>query len=79
LYGDELSSKRLELFKGMVPRIQRVAVLGNTNNPISGYFWDDIQPAGRALGLNLRLFNVTELSENDSGFLVWRVLAAQDY
>ena len=68
LYGDTLSSKRLELFKEMVPRIQRVAVLGNTNNPISGYFWDDIQPAGRALGLNLRLFNVTELSELSTTF-----------
>jgi ABC-type uncharacterized transport system substrate-binding protein len=68
LYGDTLSSKRLELFKEMVPRIQRVAVLGNTNNPISGYFWDDIQPAGRALGLNLRRFDVTELSELSTTF-----------
>ena len=68
LYGDTLSNNRLELFKEMVPRIQSVAVLGNTSNPISGFFWDDIQPAARALGLNLRLFNVTELNELSTTF-----------
>ena len=68
LYADELSSKRLELFKEMVPWIERVAVLGNTNNPIHGYYWDDMQPAGRALGLNLRLFNVKGLNELSTAF-----------
>jgi putative ABC transport system substrate-binding protein len=68
LYADQLSSKRLELFKEMVPRIERVAVLGNTNNPIHGYYWDDMQPSGRALGLNLRLFNLKELNELSTTF-----------
>jgi len=69
LYADELSSKRLELFKEMVPEIERVAVLGNANNPIHGYYWDDMQPSGRALGLKLRLFNVQELNELSKTFL----------
>jgi putative tryptophan/tyrosine transport system substrate-binding protein len=69
LYADQLSSKRLELFKEMVPRIERVAVLGNANNPIHGYYWDDMQPSGRALGLNLRLFDVKELNDLSTTFI----------
>jgi putative tryptophan/tyrosine transport system substrate-binding protein len=72
LYADELSSKRLELFKEMVPRIERVAVLGNNNNPLHGYYWDDMQPSGRALGLNLRLFNVKELNELSTTFFTMK-------
>jgi hypothetical protein len=68
LYADELSSKRLELFKEMVPGIERVAVLGSINNPIHDYYWDDMQPSGRALGLNLRLFKVQELNELSKTF-----------
>ena len=68
LYADELSSKRLELFKEMVPRIERVAVLANASNPIHGYYWDDMQPSSRALGLHLRLFNVKEPDEFSTTF-----------
>jgi hypothetical protein len=66
--ADELSSKRLELFKEMVQRIERVAVLANASNPIHGYYWDDMQPSSRALGLHLRLFNVKEPDEFSTTF-----------
>jgi putative ABC transport system substrate-binding protein len=70
LYADELSSKRLEIFKEMVPGIERVAVLGSTNNPIHGYYWDDMRPSGRALRLNLRLFNVKQLDGLSTTFFM---------
>jgi putative tryptophan/tyrosine transport system substrate-binding protein len=55
LYGGELANKRLEVLTEAVPGTRRVAVLGNADNPISRFFWDDIQPTGHALGMELRL------------------------
>jgi putative ABC transport system substrate-binding protein len=68
LYADELAGKRLELFKEMIPRIREVAVLGNSNNPIHQYYWDDMLHAGPGFGLNLRLLSVKNVNELSTTF-----------
>ena len=63
MYGSELAHKRMEVFREAVTRIRRIAVLGNAENPLHRFLWDDIQPTGRALGLEFRLFPVTDLNQ----------------
>jgi putative tryptophan/tyrosine transport system substrate-binding protein len=49
----ELSGKRLELLKEMVPRLKRVAVLGTLGN-LAGPEMKETEAAGRAMGLELQ-------------------------
>jgi len=63
MYGSELAHKRMEILKEMVPRIRRIAVLSNAENPLHRFLWDDIQPISSALGLEFRLFSIADLNE----------------
>jgi len=63
LYGSEIARKRMELFKEAVVGIRRIAVLGNTGNPFHRLVWDDLEPIGPALGLELRLVVVSGLDK----------------
>src|SRR5439155_8517708 len=51
--GPELSGKRLELLKEVVPGLTQVAVLWNAANPANAAVWHETQAAARALGLLL--------------------------
>jgi ABC-type uncharacterized transport system substrate-binding protein len=68
LYGSELARKRMEIFREAVTKIRRIAVLGNDENPLHRFIWDDIQPTGPALGLEFRLFTVSDLDELPTAF-----------
>ena len=61
LYGSEIARKRMEIFKEAVIGIQRIAVLGNAENPLHRFLWEDLQPIGPALGLQFRLLVVSGL------------------
>src|SRR2546427_801307 len=50
----ELSGKRLELLKEVVPGLTRVAVLWNAANPANASAWQETQAAAGALGLLLQ-------------------------
>ncbi len=50
----ELGGKRLELLKEIVPRLSRVAVLGDPNSPAYGPQLNELKLAARALGLQLQ-------------------------
>jgi putative ABC transport system substrate-binding protein len=63
LYGSEIARKRMEIFKEAVVGIQRIAVLANDENPLHRFLWDDLQPIGPALGLQFRLFVVSDLDK----------------
>jgi putative ABC transport system substrate-binding protein len=52
LYG-ELSTKRLEFLKEVVPGLARVVVLWNAANPANASVWQATQAAAGALGLGL--------------------------
>src|SRR5215212_8998951 len=56
LYSVELSQKRLEVLREAIPSVKRVGVLGNANNLYNRLQWDDTQPAGGSLGIELRPF-----------------------
>jgi putative ABC transport system substrate-binding protein len=49
----ELSTKRLEFLKEVVPSLSRVMVLWNAANPANASVWQGTQAAARALGLLL--------------------------
>jgi len=63
LYGSEIARKRMEVFKEAVVGIQRIAVLCNAENPLHQFLWDDLQSIGPALGLQFRLFVVSDLDK----------------
>jgi len=50
----ELSPKRLELLKQVIPGLSRVAILWNAANPANALPWRETQGAGRALGVVLQ-------------------------
>jgi len=57
-FSTELTGKRLELLKELVPRLARVALLHNMGNPAAPPEWAETQTAARALGLQAALLDV---------------------
>jgi putative ABC transport system substrate-binding protein len=64
----ELSGKRLELLKEMVPRISRVAVLAYPANPALALQLRETQVAARTLGLRLQILEVRSPDDLDRAF-----------
>jgi len=60
MYESELSGKRVDVLKEAMLGISRIAVLGNAINPSNQYWWEEMQPAARALGIEQQLFMVGE-------------------
>jgi putative ABC transport system substrate-binding protein len=56
----ELSAKRLEVLKEVVPGLSRGAVLWNAANPANELAWRETQAAARALGVTLQSQEVRE-------------------
>jgi putative ABC transport system substrate-binding protein len=54
----EVSGKRLEILKKVVPRLSRAAVLWNSANPALVFSWKETQGAARALGVTLQSHEV---------------------
>ena len=59
IVAPELSGKRLELLKEIVPEISPVAVMLNTRNPQSQFELNEMQAAARAMGLQLHSVQVS--------------------
>src|SRR5262245_60009499 len=68
MYGTELAHKRMEIFKEAAAGIRRVAVFVNTDNPLHSFLWDDIQPIAPLLGLEFRLFAISDFNELPTTF-----------
>ncbi len=64
----DLSGKRLELIKEVVPRLSRVAVLRD-HSPQSKVALKETQSAAQALGVQLRMFEVRSSNDFESVFL----------
>jgi putative tryptophan/tyrosine transport system substrate-binding protein len=64
----EISAKRVELLKEMLPRITRVAVLLNRDNPLNQSLFPKMETAARLLGVGLSKFQVHSPSEFESAF-----------
>jgi putative ABC transport system substrate-binding protein len=65
----ELSGKRLELLKQIVPRTTRVAVLWNPANPAGGLGFREIEGAARQLGVTLKSLPVRSAPEIQPAFV----------
>jgi putative ABC transport system substrate-binding protein len=64
----ELSGKRLELLKEMVPKLSRVAVLWNPNSASATLNWEENQQPARQLGIQLHSLEVRSPNELDKAF-----------
>jgi putative ABC transport system substrate-binding protein len=65
----ELVAKRLELLRELVPGATRVAVLVNPSNPASAETTvRDVEPAARAMGLQIQILNASTSREIDAAF-----------
>lgn len=64
----ELSGKRLELAKEVLPKLSRVAVFGTTSSPGNAPVLKEIQLAAAALGLNIQFIDILAPNQIDAAF-----------
>jgi ABC-type uncharacterized transport system substrate-binding protein len=67
-FNIEVTAKRLELLRDLVPGAARVVVLVNPTNPIAEATLRGTELAARAMGLQLQVFNATTSREIDATF-----------
>jgi len=69
----ELSGKRLELFKAVLPGISRIAVLWNSANPVATAVFREMEGASARLGVQLYPMGVRGSSDLEDAFkaAVW--------
>jgi putative ABC transport system substrate-binding protein len=67
-YYPEISGKQLELLKEIVPRLSRVAVLGNSAIPGNAQALRETERAAAAFGVHLQYLEVRDLSEIATAF-----------
>jgi putative ABC transport system substrate-binding protein len=64
-FSTELTAKRIEIIKELLPKLSRVALLHNMSNPAVPPEWEETKTAAHSLGLEAKLFDVR--SEEDLG------------
>ncbi len=64
-FSIELTAKRLELLRELVPNLSRVGLLHNMGNPAAQPEWEETRMAARSLGFRAELLDVR--SQNDLG------------
>ena len=67
-FGPELSGKRLELLKEIVPRLSRVAILGTSTIEDHARFLEEHEPAAGALRLQLQYLDVLSSKDIETAF-----------
>jgi putative ABC transport system substrate-binding protein len=66
----ELSAKRLDLLKEVVPGLSRTAVVRNAANPGNALAWRETQGAARALGMALQSHEVNDPKDFEAAFAI---------
>src|SRR5215467_6271464 len=66
--GPELSGKRLELLKEVLPNVTRMAALWNSANPAQELVWKEMQAAAQQLHLQLQSLEVRSANDFDIAF-----------
>jgi putative tryptophan/tyrosine transport system substrate-binding protein len=64
----ELSGKRLELLKEIVPRLSRVAVFGTSTTPDNALLLREVDLAAKAFGVKLQYLDVLSPTEIEAAF-----------
>ena len=67
-FSTDLTAKRIDLIKGLVPTLARVALLHNMGNPVGPPEWEETKMAARALGLQAELLDVRRQDDIDRAF-----------
>lgn len=70
MQGTDLSAKRLQLLKELVPNLSRVALLVDTNDQSYRQALKEIEIAARTLGAQLRIHEVSNPSELSGAFAI---------
>jgi putative ABC transport system substrate-binding protein len=71
----ELEAKRLELLKEVIPELARVAVLGNSANPLNRVNLDAARQSSQRLGVTIEVFEVKTSAE--VGNALARIIASR--
>jgi putative tryptophan/tyrosine transport system substrate-binding protein len=64
----EMSGKRLELLKEIIPKLSRVAVFGNSSDPGNARVLKETELAAAAFGLKLQYIEVVSLADIETAF-----------
>jgi putative ABC transport system substrate-binding protein len=67
-FSTELTAKRIELLKEMVPNLSRVALLHNMGNPAAPPEWEETKRGARALALHAELLDVRSQGDLSRAF-----------
>jgi putative ABC transport system substrate-binding protein len=68
----EMTAKRLELLRALVPGAVRVAVLVNPTNPNAETIVRDVEAAARAMGLQIQVHKAGTIDEIDAAFATFK-------
>ena len=64
----ELSGKRLELLKEIVPKLSRVAVLGTSTQPGSAQMLREVELVAKAFGVKLQYLDIRDPKDIETAF-----------
>jgi ABC-type uncharacterized transport system substrate-binding protein len=64
----DLSAKRVELLREIVPGVARITVLMNMGNPALGPQWEETERAAQLLGIQVQLFDVRQAEDFERAF-----------
>ncbi len=68
LLGSTLAGKRLELLKQLLPKVSRVAILVNKDNPAHAVAWKETLVAAKTLNIEVQPFEVQGAAMFDDAF-----------
>ena len=68
IIAPDLAGKQFQLLKEVVPKVSRVALLTNPDNPASALFLREVEAAARVLGVRLQTLETRNPQEIDSAF-----------
>jgi putative tryptophan/tyrosine transport system substrate-binding protein len=67
-FAPELSGKRLEILKEVVPKLSRVAILGTSTNPAYAQIVKEVEAVAKAFEVKFQLVDVLDAKEIESAF-----------
>jgi putative ABC transport system substrate-binding protein len=68
-FSPELSGKRLEILREVVPKLSRVAILGtSTRGSTAGQMLTETEPAAKAFGVELQYLAVLDIKDIETSF-----------
>ena len=67
-FAPELSGKRLEILREVVPKLSRVAVLGSSTGPSNALVMRELELAAKVLGVKLQYLDILEPKDVETAF-----------